>query len=745
MITKEELFSDLNPQQREAVEINSGSLLVFAGAGSGKTRVITTKIAYAITQLGVKPYEILAVTFTNKACREMKERVESFIGEDLASQTVIRTFHSFGVWLLRKYGHLVGLAPDFTIYDDKDSAQLLAQCFPNDQKKDIDQAAKQISMYKDKMSMPPESDGRLCAYYEAYQHKLEETGNVDFADMIIKSIELLKKHEEVKQYIHNRFSMILVDEYQDSNTAQYILLQQLVGPSTFVCVVGDDDQSIYRFRGAQVKNILNFPKVFPNTKTVVLGKNYRCTQSILEVAKDVIQNNKSRAEKELCAEKSGGLKPRLYYVNSEFDEAQQVINLIKQGNPDNCAVIYRTNAQSKAFEDRLIMNGIPYHIVGSLRFYDREEIRDSIALFALLSNPRDTVAFQRMVNKPPRGIGDVSIGKIVQQGGDMIAASRDLLSDNSIKGKAAEGLKNFVDTYENCRSFIDKEDNSDLLKRILRSFGIMEYYVKRDEDEHSRDSSRVENLNQLVNMLTSDDFSEGMDGIHNFLEYIALDPSALGTQEGSNESGVTLITMHNTKGLEYDRVFVVGMEDEIFPSLREGSTNEDLEEERRICYVAMTRARKELYLFSASQRMVWGRTGEESPSRFLSEIKPSHIEIVDQRFSSRKSTSDFGFGSYNTYGFPRREKSTSYINTRKRDTYDDWTPQPKVQLVKKAVKSEPKEVIDWKVGDRVNSQLMGPGTVTSMKMFGNREVMVVTFDSGKMGTFVKDKADFTRL
>lgn len=745
MITKEELLAELNPQQREAVEINSGSLLVFAGAGSGKTRVITTKIAYAITQLGIQPYEILAVTFTNKACREMKERVESFVGTELADKTMIRTFHSFGVWLLRKYGHLVGMAPNFTIYDEKDSAQLLAQCFPNEQKKDIDQAAKDISTLKDKMSKPEASNERLCTFYEAYQRKLAETGNVDFADMILKSIELLQKYPEVGDYIHNRFSMILVDEYQDSNTAQYLLLQQLVGPNTFVCVVGDDDQSIYRFRGAQVKNILNFPKVFPNTKTVILGKNYRCTQSILNVAKDVISNNKSRAEKDLNAAKLGGPKPKLYYVNSEFDEAQKVIDIIKQGNPDKCAVIYRTNAQSKAFEDRMIMNNIPYHIVGSLKFYDREEIRDSIALIALLSNPRDTVAFQRMVNKPARGIGEVTVNKIVQEGGDMLAASKDLIDNGVIKGKAADGLKAFMSAYYNCFDFIEKEDNSDLLKRILKSFGIMEYYVKRDEEEHARDSSRVENLNQLVNMLTADDFSNGIDGIHNFLEYIALDPSALGTQEGGNDAGVTLITMHNTKGLEYDRVFVVGMEDEIFPSLREYSNNEDLEEERRICYVAMTRAKNELYLFSANSRMVWGHMSAETPSRFLKEINPSHIEVIDHRFSQRGFGGDFGFGSSNRYGFPRRENFTNYINTRKRDTYDDWTPQPKVQVVKKAIKQEPQQVIDWQVGDRVNSQLMGPGTVTSMKKFGNRDVMVVTFDSGKMGTFVKDKADFTHL
>ncbi len=737
-MNKEELLKDLNPQQREAVQINEGALLVFAGAGSGKTRVITTKIAYAITELGLKPSEILAVTFTNKACREMKERVQQYVGEELASKTVIRTFHSFGVWLLRRYGDRVGLSRDFTIYDDKESASLLAQCFPNEQKKDIESAAKKIATLKDKMSVPARYDEKLCAYFDAYRKKLAETGNVDFADMILKSIQLLQENKDVKDFIHNRFRMILVDEYQDSNTAQYILLQHLAGPETFVCVVGDDDQSIYRFRGAQVENILNFPKVFPNTKTVILGKNYRCSQAILQVAKDVIEHNSSRAKKDLNAFYSGGIKPKLYNVNSEFDEAQQIVNILKR-NPasenNTTAVVYRTNAQSKAFEDRFIMNNIPYHIVGSLRFYDREEIRDCIAMISLFSNSRDSVAFQRMINKPARGIGEVTVTKIVSEGGDCISASLDMISRGEIKGKAADSLINFISIYNSIREQIGKLDNSSLLNLILERFNIKSYYTKRDEDEHSSDSSRVDNLNQMVNMLTSDDFSNGFEGFHTFLEYVALDPSSLDKSEGDSESGVTLITMHNTKGLEFDRVFAVGMEDEIFPALRQNSAKEDLEEERRICYVAMTRARRELYLFCAKTRMVWGHIGYQHPSRFLSEIEPSHIEkiVLGKNEEHRSSYSPFFRG---------------YINTKKSDRYDDWKPvAPKATLIKNA-KPEPqpvKHAVDWKVNDRVRSAILGDGTVTAIKFFGNREILVVNFDNGKMGTFVKDKADFDKI
>lgn len=749
-----DLLENLNEQQKEAVLTNSGSLLVFAGAGSGKTRVITTKIAYAIKNNIVKPYEILAVTFTNKACREMQERVAQMVSEEEASKVSIRTFHSFGVWMLRRFGERVGLAKDFTIYDDKESAQLLQQCFPDDQKKDIEDAAKKISAYKDNMTLPPKYDEKLTKYYQAYQAKLSATGNVDFADMITKTIQLLEQDREAKDYVHNRFKMILVDEYQDSNTAQFILLQHLVGPETFICVVGDDDQSIYRFRGAKVENILNFPKAFPNTKTVVLGKNYRCTQAILSCAKDVINHNVKRADKNLEAYHDGGQKPTLYYVNTDLDEAQMVVNLIStlsKSEMEKCAVLYRTNAQSKPFEDRFIMNGIPYHLVGSLKFYDREEIRDCIAMISLIANPRDSVAFQRMVNKPARGIGDVTVNKIILDAdqslvdqADVIAASKNAIENNTVKGKASESLKDFITKYEKIRLQIGHEDNSDLLNNILCEFGLKEYYIKRDNEENLKDSSRVENLNQLVNMLTSDSFAMGMEGIHNFLEYVALDPSSLGESEGKDEHGVTLITMHNTKGLEFDRVFVVGMEDEIFPGLREDSSRDDLEEERRICYVALTRAKKELYLFSAKERMRFGSRQLNNPSRFISEIQKEHINSVDKRTYTNQyhSWNFYDSQNYNSeYGIEKR-----WDYNRKAKDYTSYVPQrPKATLIKKPAPAKVKEVVFWAVGDRCNSPLLGPGTVTSIKKFGERDVIVVNFDNGKMGTYVPDKADLEKI
>ena len=792
-MSMQEMLDQLNEQQRQAVMINEGSLLVFAGAGSGKTRVITTKIAYAIDQLKVDPYNILAVTFTNKACREMQDRVMAMVGDE-GSRVMIRTFHSFGVWLLRRYGSLVGLGPDFKIYDEDDSVALLCQAFPDDNKKEIAAYCKKISVIKDRMEKPNPLDDKLIKYYRKYQECLARTGNVDFADMIIKSIELLDRNPEIRERIHQRFRMILVDEYQDSNKAQFLLLKQITGPQTFLCAVGDDDQSIYRFRGAEVKNILDFPKAFPGTKKVVLGKNYRCTQAILSAAADVISYNKTRAQKDLAATRRGGLLPAVFYVDNGLDEAQQVVTMLKQArqrDPEaysHSAILYRTNSQSKDFEDRLMINNIPYHIVGSLRFYDREEIRDCIAMISLLTNPRDSVAFQRMINKPARKVGDVSIEKLISVAaddesvhGDMIMACRKAISEKIVRGAAIEGITQFTDAYDRCRKLFGEMDNGRFLKEVLLDFGILDYYIRRDHDEKVRENRRVENIEQLVNMLSLEQFAQGQEGINSFLELASLDASSLGENEGQSEEGVTLITMHNTKGLEYDRVFMVGMENEIFPGRMDERTAEDIEEERRICYVAMTRAKNELYMFCASTRLRWGQMQAETPSMFLKEIDESHIEETDMRLKSRYGTgfrfdnrgdrSSYrtgygnGFGnSYTSRGTPGRY-SSSYVNTERYGSSDYGQetgrgPRPseagkynirniqKATLIKhdKSAKSAqaPGSVV-YEVGDRIRSDNYGEGTVTGKRMFAGREVLDVKFDSGRTGTFASNMVAFEKI
>ncbi len=787
MISIDELVSQLNDEQRQAVMINEGSLLVFAGAGSGKTRVITTKIAYAIEKLGLAPWQILAVTFTNRACKEMQERVSTFVGEEKASQVMIKTFHSFGVWLLRKYGTRVGLNENFKIYDDDDSVTLLAQEFPETNRKELAEYYKKISVLKDKMQKPNAMDERLTRCYAKYQNALARTGNVDFADMIIKSIELLKTEPEVKQHVQNRFKMILVDEYQDSNTAQFLLLKELVGPNTFVCAVGDDDQSIYRFRGAEIQNILDFPNCFPNTQKVVLGKNYRCTQSILTAANDVISKNATRVKKNLSAAKEGGQLPQLFYVNTGRDEAEKVVEILKnaaQKDPrayNNSAVLYRTNAQSKDFEDRFMINRIPYKLVGSLRFYDREEVRDCIALISLLSNPNDSVAFQRMINKPARKVGDTSVAKILEYaqnnllaGGDLIQSSKSVIEEGKIKGPAVNGLTQFLNAYFACQQQFGTISNDKLLEKMLTDFELLAYYRKRDVDEHNDINKRTDNLDQLVNMLSLPEFTDGQEGINAFLEFASLDPSSLEKAEGKAEEGVTLITMHNTKGLEYDRVFMVGLEDEIFPGNRDDRTEADIEEERRICYVAMTRARCELYLTTASSRMKWGSTQFESPSRFLKEINPEHIQVIKQERNNAaggyRSSWDSWGSSYSRnwddwgssddwdskpkYSYYKKEEKPSgpkpseagkyNIRNMAKGTTSSTVAKP--VLLKKANKApEASKPASYAVGDRIKSDFFGPGTIISIRLAAGREVLDVKFDSGRTGAFSKDKASFVKI
>ncbi len=784
MIPIDELVAQLNDEQRQAVMINEGSLLVFAGAGSGKTRVITTKIAYAIEKLNINPWQILAVTFTNRACKEMQERVSSFVGEEKASQVMIKTFHSFGVWLLRKYGTRVGLNENFKIYDDDDSVTLLAQEFPDTNRKELAEYYKKISILKDRMQKPNSMDERLVRCYTKYQNALSRTGNVDFADMIIKSIELLKTEPEVKQHVQNRFKMILVDEYQDSNTAQFLLLKEIVGPNTFVCAVGDDDQSIYRFRGAEVQNILDFPKCFANTQKVVLGKNYRCTQSILTAANDVITHNATRVKKNLSAAKSGGQLPELFYVNTGRDEAEKVVEILKnaaQKDPNaynNSAVLYRTNAQSKDFEDRFMINRIPYKLVGSLRFYDREEVRDCIALISLLSNPNDSVAFQRMVNKPARKVGDTSVAKILEYAqtnllanGDLIVSSKNAIEEGLIKGPAVAGLTVFLNAYQDCQQQFGTISNDKLLEKMLEDFEILAYYRKRDTDDHNDINKRTDNLDQLVNMLALPEFTDGQEGINAFLEFASLDPSSLEKAEGKAEEGVTLITMHNTKGLEYDRVFMVGMEDQIFPGDRDDRTEADIEEERRICYVAMTRAKRELYLTTASSRMKWGSTQFESPSRFLKEIDSSHIQVINQQRNSAAggyrsswshdwddwtdkdswSSDDWEekpkFNYYKQQEKPSGPKPSEAGKYNIRNTAKATTSQiSKPVLLKKANKTpEASKPTNYAVGDRIRSDFFGEGTITSIRVAAGREVLDVKFDSGRTGAFSKDKASFVKI
>lgn len=749
----EAMLDALNDQQREAVLENDRPLLVLAGAGSGKTRVITTKIAYAIEKLGIPAYKILAVTFTNKAASEMKQRVKVMLdGNARADECTIRTFHSFGAWLLRRFGSEIGLASNFTIYDDDDSLSLLASCFPNYKKRELEPVMRKISYAKDRGLRPTDNltslkvDGTFKRMYEAYERKLRSIGNVDFADLIGRSIELLEEKPGVLDWVHHRFSMILVDEYQDSNAAQFNLLKLLVGPACFICVVGDDDQSIYRFRGAEVRNILSFPELYHGTRTIKLEQNYRSTKHILDVANSVIKNNKGRHDKKLWTAKTKGSKPNLLYIQDEQDEAMRVSNILLSDKKFNeSAVLYRTNAQSVAFETMFKRLSIPYKVVGALQFYDREEVKDALALLFLLTNEKDEVNFKRMINKPARGIGPGALDSILsfasQTDGSLFAMLRLAIQGTILSTKAKAGASYFLRMFEHAQAMLGEGELVDCANFLIREAGLLDYYQELDSQNST---GKVGNLEALVNALSSYDSS--LEGLLLFLEQLSLDPTTLGREDPRDKEGVTLITMHNTKGLEFDRVFVAGLEEELFPG-RASESDDDIEEERRIFYVAVTRARNELYLLCARARKIWGRTSYQHPSRFLDEIDSSLVSVQGIRPGSLHAS---GFEGFSSLGEKRREHlsaakpSSSWGSSGGSLIQKGFGANAKT-FAMKTVHDEADAGPLFPVGQRVYSDSYGEGEVVNVRMNGDREVIEVRFGGGRKATFISKFAQLEKI
>ena len=626
-------LQSLNPAQLEAATYEGGSLLILAGAGSGKTRVITTRIAWLIDQKRMNPRSILAVTFTNKAAGEMRERVDSMVpGAGLG--VMIRTFHSFGAWLMRTNAHLTpDLKQSFSIYDDDDSVSLLQTIFPEKTKKKLSPYAGWISRAKDYCLTPEDDLSQITTVpdftdvYSLYEKKLRAVGNIDFGGLISRPVELLSSNEELRRRIRQRFQVVMVDEYQDSNVAQFELLKQLAGEGNSVCVVGDDDQSIYKFRGAEVKNILSFPEQFPDTKIIKLEQNYRSTAPILDIASGVVSNNTGRLGKTLWTERKEGEPAKIANLENQDEEARFCADLLEDGNLEGTAILYRTNAQSRSFETYFTQHNIPYRIIGALRFLEREEIKDIIALLSLLLNPYDVVAFTRIINKPSRGIGKTGQGRIIaeaeKQGCDLISAAEGM----KLSAKAAAGFKDFVGLYRFMDENIDRMPLAEFIAECVRRSGMLKHYQQKDE---MKALSREENLNELVSAAT--DYGDGREALALFLEEMELDREAVNRRD-EEQNAVTLITMHNTKGLEFDRVIITGMEEGLFPSGRE-ETPEEIEEERRIFYVSITRAKHELYFTFCNSRRLWGQIKNHGPSMFLREIPEEHIEVVDTFSSS---------------------------------------------------------------------------------------------------------------
>ena len=637
----------LNPKQHEAVVNQGHPLLILAGAGSGKTRVITSKIAYLVEHCGALPSSILAVTFTNKAAGEMRDRVANFLGYtgDMKSYELpmIRTFHSFGAWILRRNREYAGLSPNFSIYDDSDMVSLLKSLEKGGSKRDVKLYANLISRAKDFGLGPYDDltevtfDPDFPAVYKAYQEKLDSIGNVDFGDLILKTVELLKNNREIQERLSRKFQVILVDEYQDSNIAQFELLKLLAGDGRSLTVVGDDDQSIYKFRGAEVQNIIGFPQYFSGTKVIKLEQNYRSTASILNLASAVVDKNKGRLGKKLWTARKGGQKPVLSYFNTAQEEAEYCASLVAKDKVET-AILYRTNAQSRLFESVFTRLAIPYRIVGSLRFYEREEIKDTLAWMAFLVNPKDQISFQRIINKPARGIGKATVDKILASEGEDIATRLKAYVASS-KGKSKAAIEEFLEIYSGLSTQLAQPDEnlSGLIKAILDQSGLYDYYKTEDTEERTY---KVDNLKELSN--AASEFPAGKEGITQFLENIELDTGASQTEENAR---VTLITMHNTKGLEFDRVVITGLEDELFPG-RGAEDEDEIEEERRIFYVSITRARNELYMTSCRQRMIWGKSQFCSPSRFLDEIPSNLLDVKGGGHTKGRAATGYRIGDY---------------------------------------------------------------------------------------------------
>ena len=710
----EQYLETLNEEQRLAVEHEGSPLLILAGAGSGKTRVITTKIAYLISRKNVDPWSILSVTFTKKAANEMKERAVKL--ESRAADSQIRTFHSFGSWFLRRFYEAAGLESSFTIYDDDDMATIVRKAVPSLSQKEAKIAVHQISLAKDNCLTPEDDLGFLGSefdinqiYYD-YQKRLKATGNADFGDLIMLPTILLDSDSQIADFIHNRFKVIMVDEYQDSNIAQYRLLQKISGlqngNDSYVCVVGDDDQSIYRFRGAEVQNILSFPQKFPGTQIIRLEKNYRSTSQILKAAEVVVNKNQDRLGKKLVSQRGDGGNPVMTFLPDQDSEAifagdlitKSLLSSVKgeKGKYSDWAILYRTNAQSLVFEKEFLRRKIPYVVIGSLKFYEREEIRDALSYISLFANQKDEISFRRIINKPTRGIGEKTQDKIMElavttdeQGNAVYKNLIETVKQESTKftKKAQEGINNFVKIFENLNGIFDETKKlSVFVDKIIKDSGLDEYHKAGDEIDGT---TRVQNLSELVNSAVA--YPCTKEGLLEFLDAINLDRTLSIENEKNSDDAVTLITLHNTKGLEYKKVIITGLEEGIFPW--QSKTGAELEEERRLFYVGITRAKDELYVTSAAKRCVYGGWKMMTPSPFLQEAASAF---------TIKGQVPFGFGKN-----PAKTAGVFFD-----EGFDD-------SLTKK-----------WKVGTKIFHDDYGYGYVISEKSSGSELIIEVSFENG---------------
>lgn len=719
------MLDKLNERQKEAVLATEGPVLVLAGAGSGKTTVLVNRIAYMISEKHIRPWNILAITFTNKAAREMKDRIERLLG-DTAKDMWIGTFHSVCVRILRSCIDLLGYSRDFVIYDTADTKTVMKEClreldideksFPvrnvlsiiSNAKNDLMDAATFENVYKSDYRM-----SIIAKIYYRYQTKLRKNNAVDFDDIILNTVKILSENPDVLSKYQDKFRYILVDEYQDTNNSQYLLINLLAQANRNLCVVGDDDQSIYKFRGANIGNILNFEDDYSDVQKITLDQNYRSTQNILDAANSVISNNKGRMGKSLWTSNGDGNKVFVYTGTNEYDEARYIARQIKkhfdeQGSFSDCAILYRTNAQSRVIEEMLMRESVPYKVLSGLRFYDRKEIKDIIAYLRVVYNPNDDVSLARIINEPKRKIGNATLEKARNIAREKETSLYDVISHADDYPEFKTAIKKLLVFSEIIQSLIKLKDTvtiEDLTGRILNDTGYMPALVMEDTTESK---TRIENLGEFISVITEFEKNEETGNtLGEFLENISLVSDIDGYDE--NEDSAVLMTIHSAKGLEFPIVFLSGLEEGLFPGMRSMESDDDIEEERRLCYVAITRAKEQLYITKTISRTIHGKTMPTTASRFFKEIPVEYLED--------KTTLQ-----------PKVAKVMQDLGVRNASA-----PKKEVYMTKgfgSSVKSSGStDYSKFKAGDTVEHRTFGRGEILKATPCGNDCILEIQFES----------------
>lgn len=750
------IYDKLNEPQREAVYHTDGPLLILAGAGSGKTRVLTHRIAYLIGERGVNPWNILAITFTNKAAEEMRQRVDNLVGFG-AESVWVSTFHSACVRILRRFIDRLGYENHFTIYDTDDQKTLIKEVC---RKVDVDTKVfkersllSAISSAKNEMILPDEFElnaggdfakMKIAKVYREYEAQMRANNALDFDDLLVKTVQLLQTQPDVLESYQERFRYIMVDEYQDTNTVQFQLVSLLAGKYKNLCVVGDDDQSIYKFRGANIRNILDFEHEFPDAKVIKLEQNYRSTGNILNAANSVIANNRGRKEKSLWTENGEGELIRLRQFDTAFDEAdfigEDIKSAVRQGGSYNdSAVLYRTNAQSRLLEEKFIAMNIPYKIVGGVNFYARREIKDLLAYLKTIDNGRDDVAVRRIINVPKRGIGLTTINRIQESATERgIGFYEALLAPGLIAGvgRSTTKLDSFAALIEYFKTLAEEMNITDLLQEVIEKTGYIESLENEDKEEAK---TRKENIDELISKAaTYEESCQDKDEkatLSGFLEEVALVADIDSLDE--DQEYVVLMTLHSAKGLEFPRVYLAGMEDGLFPgymSINAGD-REELEEERRLCYVGITRAEQELTLTSARRRMVHGETQYNPMSRFVKEIPRELLDTGNKKFTQETEMP----AQQNTYARAREAfRAQAFAGAlggmtpaKNQGTGKPLTGSQALASLQKGsqLAAGGNGSLGYEVGDRVRHVKFGEGTVTDIKEGGRDHEVTIEFDS----------------